>query len=223
MANKAQLAVVSDAHLGTKLGAERALSDLRALNASASSSDESLFVALNAVDFSDTGSAFSFYSEAVTNVTVGGGPAGGPASGSTLATVLGTGLEEIAYCKFGNGTASPVHGVCTRTSCTCVSTPIGDGTAPDGAAFADGPVDELSAGVGDGVNPAIVHPRGFVPLPSFDKPPAKRGALVNLYHRKPLGLLPPIPAARLDERECREAGADEEDVEEEEGRPALSV
>ena len=148
--------------------------DLMAFNESANG--EELYVALNAVDYSSTGAAFAFYSESITNVTVGGGPAGGPAEGpygsqegdtvarGSLATVLGVGLKGVAYCKFGNGTASPVSGVCTSDACVCVSTPVGDGTAPDGAAFAAGAVKELSAGVGDGINPAVVHPRGFVPL-----------------------------------------------------------
>ena len=128
------------------------------------SSEEELFVALNAVDYSSTGYPFAFFSESIGNVSVGEGPAGGPSTGGTLTTVLGAGLEDVKYCKFGNGTASRVDGVCTYDSCVCVSTAIGDGTAPDGATFHDGPRKELSAGVGDGINPAVVHPRGFVPI-----------------------------------------------------------
>lgn len=118
-----------------------------------------LDVALNAVDYTSTGAHFDYFSESIANVTVATGPAGGPTTGGTLVTVTGVGLAGVQSCKFGNGTASPVHAPCTFDVCVCVSTSLGDGTEPDGAQFGQGP-----RYLDDAQLAASAHARGFVPM-----------------------------------------------------------
>lgn len=70
----------------------------------------------------------------------------------------GTGLENVAFCKFGNGSASAIPLLPTPTVVVCKSTAIGDGTEPDGATFAEGPRHEGEAAEVAG------RTRGFAPV-----------------------------------------------------------
>ena len=99
----------------------------------ADSSDE-LFLALNALDFSPTGENFSYFIEAVANISVMAGPAGGPSAGGTALTIRGTALEAVTHCQFGNSSASAVLSA-SAEEVVCPSTAVDSFTGLDGAMF----------------------------------------------------------------------------------------